>query len=73
MATNLLKTLSPDLLKPIGSVNKLTFIFPAMAKATTSGGEARKLALTSWWTRPSKFLFPDKTEQTVKSFVCNFF
>ena len=41
------KTLSPLLLIPIESVNKLIFIFPAIAKATTSGGEARKLALTS--------------------------
>ena len=44
-------------------------MFPASAYATTNGGEARKLALTSWWTLPSKFLFQDNTEQTVKLFV----
>ena len=42
------------------------FILPASAKATTNGGEARKFAFTSWWTMPSKFLLPDRAEQTVK-------
>lgn len=38
-----------------------------MAKATTKGGEARKLAFVKGWTLPSKFLFPDKTEATQRS------
>ena len=50
------------------SVARLILIFPAIAYATTRGGDARKLAFTSWCTLPSKFLFPDNTEQTVKLF-----
>lgn len=39
-----------------------------MAKATTRGGDAKKLALVIGWTLPSKFLFPLKTDATDKSF-----
>ena len=35
------KTSFPDFDKPIDSCCKLTSIFPAKAKATTSGGEAK--------------------------------
>ena len=35
---------------------------PAIANATTSGGEAKKLALVNGCTLPSKFLFPLNTE-----------
>lgn len=41
---------------------------PAIAKATTNGGEAKKLALVIGWTLPSKFLFPLNTDATDKSF-----
>ncbi len=35
---------------------------PAIAKATTKGGDAKKLALVDGCTLPSKFLFPDRTD-----------
>ena len=34
-----------------------------MANATTNGGEAKKLAFVIGCTLPSKFLFPDKTDE----------
>lgn len=40
---------------------------PAIAKATTNGGDAKKLALVRGETLPSKFLFPLSTEATHKS------
>jgi hypothetical protein len=52
----------------MGSVSKSMFTVPAMAKATTRGGEARKLALVKGCTLPSKFLFPLKTEEEQISF-----
>src|SRR5512137_259442 len=36
-------------------------VVPASAYATTSGGEAKKLALTCGCTRPSKFRLPEMT------------
>lgn len=42
-------------------------VFPASAYATTSGGLARKLALISGLTRPSKLRLPDKTADANKS------
>jgi hypothetical protein len=40
---------------------------PAMAKATTSGGDMRKLALMLWWTRASKLRLPESTEAATMS------
>ena len=45
------------------------FIVPAIAKATTNGGEAKKLAFVNGCTLPSKFLFPLKTDATHKSLL----
>lgn len=56
------KTSFPSLSLAIGSFSKSMFTVPAIAKATTRGGDAKKLALVAGWTLPSKFLFPDKTE-----------
>ena len=41
---------------------------PASAKATTSGGDMRKLALMLWWTRASKLRLPERTEAATRSF-----
>lgn len=38
-----------------------------MAKATTKGGDAKKLAFVAGWILPSKFLFPLNTDATAKS------
>ena len=47
---------------------------PASAKATTSGGDIRKLALTLWWTRASKLRLPDSTLAATRSlFVIDVF
>jgi hypothetical protein len=42
---------------------------PAIANATTRGGEAKKFALVAGWTLPSKFLFPERTEAAQISFA----
>ena len=42
-------------------------VVPASAKATTSGGEARKFIFTSGCTRPSKLRLPDSTEVAITS------
>jgi len=42
---------------------------PAIAKATTRGGDAKKLALVAGWTLPSKLRLPLSTEATDKSFT----
>ena len=47
MAISLLKIFFPDLDLPMESVVRLTLILPAIAYATTRGGEARKFAFTS--------------------------
>lgn len=59
---SLKKTSFPSLSLAMGSFSKSILTVPAIAKATTSGGEARKLALVDGWTLPSKFLFPERTE-----------
>ena len=51
----------------MGSVSKSMFTVPAIAKATTKGGEAKKLAFVIGCTLPSKFLFPERTEATQRS------
>lgn len=38
-----------------------------MAKATTRGGEAKKLALVNGWTLPSKLRFPERTDAAQRS------
>jgi hypothetical protein len=43
---------------------------PASAKATTSGGDIRKLARTSEWIRPSKLRLPESTEATTRPRRC---
>ena len=48
---------------PIGSLYGSQSIRPAMAYATTSGGDMRKLARTSLLMRPSKLRLPLSTEQ----------
>ena len=40
---------------------------PAIAKATTSGGDMRKFALIDWWTRASKLRFPESTDAAMMS------
>ena len=40
---------------------------PAIAYATTSGGDIRKLALMLWCTRASKFRFPESTDAATMS------
>ena len=41
---------------------------PNIEYATTKGGDASQLAFTEGFILPSKFLLPDKTEHTNKSF-----
>ena len=41
---------------------------PASAKATTSGGDIRKLALIVWCTRASKLRLPESTLAATRSF-----
>src|SRR5687767_15416411 len=53
----------PSASSPIGSLYGSQSIRPASAKATTSGGDIRKLARTSELIRPSKLRFPESTEQ----------
>ena len=52
----------------MGSVVKSIVTRPARAKATTSGGDMRKFALMFWWTRASKFRFPESTAAAMTSF-----
>ena len=42
---------------------------PARAKATTSGGDIRKLALMFWCTRASKLRLPESTAAATRSFL----
>ena len=51
----------------MGSINTV----PANAIATTSGGDIKKFASTSGWTRPSKLRFPDNTDAATISCCCN--
>ena len=64
---SLRKTLRPSASSPIGSLYGSQSMRPAMAYATTSGGDIRKLARTSELMRPSKLRFPERTEQTTRS------
>ena len=52
---------------PIASFDRSIRIVPAIAYATTSGGDASQFVRTSWCTRPSKFLLPDSTDETTRS------
>ncbi len=61
--TSLRKTGLPSLPVPRGSVVRSVSTRPASAKVTTSNGEARKLALTFGWMRPSKLRLPEMTEE----------
>lgn len=63
------KTSFPSLSLPRGYFSKSILTVPAIAKATTKGGEARKLAFVAGWILPSKFLFPLNTDATAKSFA----
>jgi len=40
---------------------------PAMANATTRGGDIRKFALMLWWTRASKLRLPESTLAAIRS------
>ena len=42
-------------------------MLPAIAYATTSGGDARKFIFTCGWMRPSKLRLPDSTEHATTS------
>ena len=58
----------PSLPLPSGSVVKSMLARPAIAYATTSGGEARKFALMFGWMRASKLRLPDSTAAQTRSF-----
>ncbi|MNQ33406.1 hypothetical protein D3C85_468370 [compost metagenome] len=58
---------SPFLPLPTGSVIRSRVTVPASAYATTSGGEARKLALMFGWMRASKLRLPDSTAEQTRS------
>jgi hypothetical protein len=58
---------SPLLPRPNGSFVRSTLTRPASAKATTSGGDIRKLARILWWTRASKLRFPESTLAATRS------
>ncbi|CFT90610.1 Uncharacterised protein [Bordetella pertussis] len=58
---------SPFLPRPTGSVIRSRVTVPASAYATTSGGEARKLALMFGWMRASKLRLPDSTAEHTRS------
>ena len=57
----------PSLPLPIGSVVRSMSARPARAKATTSGGLIRKLALMFWWMRASKLRLPERTAAVTRS------
>src|SRR5688572_29720165 len=59
----------PSLPVPSGSVVRFFSTVPAIAKATTSGGEARKFALRLGWMRASKLRLPDSTAAQTRSLV----
>src|SRR4028118_616434 len=59
---SLRKTERPSGSVPIGSLYGSQSMRPAMAYATTSGGDIRKLARTSELMRPSKLRLPESTE-----------
>lgn len=63
------KTSFPSLSFAMGSFSKSMLTVPAIANATTRGGEAKKFALVAGWTLPSKFLFPERTEAAQRSFA----
>ena len=56
----------PSLPVPMGSVVRSMSTRPARAKATTSGGDARKAAFTCGLTRPSKLRLPESTAATTR-------
>lgn len=56
------KTSFPSLSFAMGSFSKSILTVPAIANATTKGGDAKKLALVAGCTLPSKFLFPERTD-----------
>src|SRR5207237_2880976 len=58
----------PSLVLPRGSVLKSVRTEPASAYATTSGGEARKLARRFGWMRASKLRLPESTAAHTRSF-----
>ena len=64
-----MKTSSPLFDLPSGWVFRSTSIDPASAYATTSGGEARKLARMLGWMRASKLRLPDSTAAHTRSFL----
>lgn len=64
---SLKNTYFPSLSLAIGYFSKSISTVPAIANATTNGGDAKKLALVNGWTLPSKFLFPLNTEATTMS------
>ena len=65
------KTGLPSLPVPRGSLYRSSFMLPAMAYATTSGGDAKKFILTCGWMRPSKLRLPESTEQATTSLFCS--
>jgi hypothetical protein len=52
---------------PTGSVARSFSTVPAIAYATTSGGDARKFALRFGWIRASKLRLPDSTAAQTRS------
>ena len=64
-----MKTSRPSFDLPSGWLLKSTSTEPAMAYATTSGGEARKLARMFGWMRASKLRLPDSTAAHTRSFL----
>ncbi|MCY1522074.1 hypothetical protein D9M68_569190 [compost metagenome] len=59
----------PPLPLPTGWVMRSVSTLPAMANATTSGGEARKLAFRFGWMRASKLRLPESTAAPMRSFL----
>jgi len=57
----------PSLPVPTGSVVRSRSTVPAIAYATTSGGEARKFALRLGWIRASKLRLPESTAAQTRS------
>ena len=54
---------------PSGSVVRSFSTVPAIAYATTSGGDARKFALRFGWMRASKLRLPDSTAAQTRSLL----
>src|SRR2546429_1933395 len=54
----------PSAVSARGSVTRFLCTDPASAKATTSGGDHRRLAMTHGWVRPSHMRLTERTAKT---------